>query len=114
VLWARQHDDPAALAQALRVVAPMRRAREPWARAMEAVVRGAVAGLRGERTVALAAYDEADGLFAAAEMRAYLAAVRWRAAQLDETRAAAAAEGLAFMREQGMPRPESFLAVLAA
>jgi eukaryotic-like serine/threonine-protein kinase len=79
---------------------------------LAALVRGAVASLRGDERAAVAHVREAVAGFAAADMKLYVAVARIVLGYLAGARKGAA-KGERFMRAQGIVRPERFVAMLA-
>ncbi len=87
----------------------------PYARAFSRALAAAVALERGRLDPAAALYAEAAHGFEALEMGLHAAAMRWRRGEVvlgDEGRALIAAAD-AWMREQGVVRPDRIVAMLA-
>jgi tetratricopeptide (TPR) repeat protein len=93
----------------------MERERMPWGLALAQLVRGGALHLRGDRPGALAAFQAAEQGFTACDMALHAHAARGRRGELQggTEGQALVAEAEAWMRGQGIVRPDRILAVIA-
>jgi hypothetical protein len=101
------------LSQARREAHQLLRLRQPWALALGHLLEAGVSSFGGNTSETEGYLRRSENLFVSAEMSQYVAAARWRLAQIRPSLAAEQAEADRWMADQGVKRPDRIADMLA-